>query len=172
MECHPHSYGLRLSTIRAAAAGVGCLPFLAVHHPVRVASGEERPLRTARGDRLATYLRGGLAGWDWFHDEPVHLRPGLFGGLADRGCQARDRMRIPDSRGGGLDDPQGSIPSALAENPHELLRTPLRRSSHSGDSSEVRTELGVRGIMIRLDRVREPAFREEEGRRSLWTLLF
>jgi hypothetical protein len=38
--------------------------------------------------------------------------------------------------------------------------------------SEVRTELGVRGIMIGVDRVREPVFREAEGRRSLWTLLF
>ena len=55
------------------------------HHPVRVARRKERPLGTARGDRLATRLRGGLAGGDRVHDEPVHLRPGLLGGLAGRG---------------------------------------------------------------------------------------
>jgi hypothetical protein len=36
---------------------------------------------------------------------------------------------------------------------------------------EVRTEPGVRGIMIGVEQVREPTFREAEGRRFLWTQL-
>jgi hypothetical protein len=40
-------------------------------------------------------------------------------------------LRIPGSRGGWFDDTQGNIPSALAEKPYELLRTPYRRSSQN-----------------------------------------